>query len=213
MLCDPHLCPQLASEDWSSERIQAVGVYMLGVRVTACARLNVIEHERRAQCGLRAITDPSLLDRLLNLPVGVPVSDRALWAAVARQPDGLVMRAEDRHTVTRLIEVPLDLDCVIVSAQRGRWRQSVQDVSLFAAFAARWIVTPCVPLPDFFVMDAKFYGIGLVDRRGRVVLDAERPSGLIMDGWAWLLREKTYGRWLSDRCPSSTSAVRAQSTD
>ena len=51
------------------------GVMLLGVRVTAHAAVNLAEHRRREAAGMAAVIDPALLDRLLDLPAGVPVID------------------------------------------------------------------------------------------------------------------------------------------
>ena len=50
---------------------------LLGVRVTAYAVVNLAEHRRREAAGMAAVIDPALLDRLLDLPAGVPVIDPA----------------------------------------------------------------------------------------------------------------------------------------
>jgi hypothetical protein len=80
------------------------GVVLLGVRVTAYTSVNVAEHRRRQAAGMGAVIDPSLLDRLMDLPVAVPVNDHALWAATADQPPGILERAEEEASVTRRLE-------------------------------------------------------------------------------------------------------------
>lgn len=91
-------------------------VNLLGVQVTARALLNSAEHERRSVLGLGAVTDPALLDRLLDLPAGYPCRDPALWAETSAALPGIVDRSADRCTVTRLLEPPLVVDDVIVPA-------------------------------------------------------------------------------------------------
>src|SRR5438132_570776 len=66
------------------------GVTLLGVRVTASAVINVAEYRRREAAGLGAVISPALLDRLMDLPVAVPVSDPVVWAEMADQPPGIL---------------------------------------------------------------------------------------------------------------------------
>ena len=108
----PHVPPGLTAH-------LAIGpVRLLGVPVTALARLNPGEHERRREIGLGPVTDPALLDRLLNLPAGLPVADPAAWAQALALPAGIVSRARDGRTVTRTLDFPLTVDAVVVPARR-----------------------------------------------------------------------------------------------
>ena len=71
----------VASSPAAVTSLQAVaGVMLLGIRVTAYAVINVAEHRRRQAAGIGAVLQPALLDRLLDLPAGVPVIDPAWWA-------------------------------------------------------------------------------------------------------------------------------------
>ena len=54
-----------------------VGVMLLGVRVTAYAIINIAEHQRRKTAGMGAVINPALLDRLMDLPIGISVTDPA----------------------------------------------------------------------------------------------------------------------------------------
>src|SRR5487761_1106000 len=79
--------------DGSAVRVEAVT--LLGVKVTAYVVINGTEHQRREAAGLSAVTDPALLDRLMDLPVTVPVSDPVIWAEMTGQPPGIIERSED----------------------------------------------------------------------------------------------------------------------
>jgi hypothetical protein len=171
-------------------------VNLLGVPVTACAVLNAAEHERRVSAGLGAVTDPALLDRLMDLPAGVPVADAVAWAEMTDQPRSVVERREDGVTVTRMLEPALAISDVVVAAAGGRELAAVQE-ALFAGFARRWIALTRSRVPDAVVLEAKLRGVGIVDRCGRVLLAGEDPAALAIDGWTWLLQEKAYRRWLS----------------
>jgi hypothetical protein len=159
----------------------------------------MVEHQRREVAGIAAVTDPALLDRLMDLPVATPVSDPAIWAEMSDQGPGIIERGKDGANITRHLVSPLLIEDVVVSAAAGQELGAVQDASLFAGFARRWMVAARSRIPDATILEAKLCGVGVVDRCGRVLLSAEKPVSLTMDGWSWLLQEKAYRRWLSRR--------------
>ena len=170
------------------------GVMLLGVRVTAYAVVNLAEHRRREAAGMAAVIDPALLDRLLDLPAGVPVIDPAGWAG---QLPGIIERDPDGVSVTRRLESPLSIAEVVVQAAADRELRAVQDASLFAGFTRRWVAADRVP--DAVLLEAKLCGVGIRDAGYRVLLPAAKPVALTRDGWSWLLEEKVYRRWLGGR--------------
>jgi hypothetical protein len=172
---------------------------LLGVRVTVYASINAAEHQRRQAAGMAAVTDPALLDRLMDLPVVTPVIDPVIWAEMMDQPSGIIERGQDGASVTRRLESPLTIEDVVVRPAAGRELRAVQDASLFAGFARRWVETALSRIPDATMLEAKLCGVGVLDRGGRVLLLAEKPVSLTTDGWSWLLQEKAYRRWLSRR--------------
>lgn len=185
----------------------ASGVMLLGVRVTAHAAVNLAEHRRREAAGMAAVIDPALLDRLLDLPAGVPVIDPAGWAEMAGQPPGILERDPDGVSVTRRLEAPLSIADVVVRAAAGRELRAVQDASLFAGFTRRWVAADRVP--DAVLLEAKLCGVGILDAGYEVLLPAAKPVALTRDGWSWLLEEKVYRRWLGGR-PRVRARVRAE---
>ena len=174
-------------------------VTLLGVRVTAHVIINVAEHQRRQAAGMAAVTDPALLDRLMDLPVATPVVDPVIWAEMADQPTGIIERSEDGMSVTRRLESPLIIEDVVVDATAGRELRAVQDASLFAGFTQRWVAAARSRIPDTTLLEAKLCGVGILDSCRRVLIPAEKPVALTMDGWSWLLQEKSYRRWVSRR--------------
>ena len=173
------------------------GVMLLGVRVTAYAVVNLAEHRRREAAGMAAVIDPALLDRLLDLPAGVPVIDPAGWAETAGQAPGILERDPDGVSVIRRLESPLSIAEVVVQAAADRELRAVQDASLFAGFTRRWVAADRVP--DAVLLEAKLCGVGIRDAGYRVLLPAAKPVALTRDGWSWLLEEKVYQRWLGGR--------------
>jgi hypothetical protein len=190
-----------------------VGVMLLGVRVTAYAIINIAEHQRRETAGMGAVIDPALLDRLMDLPIGISVTDPVAWVEMADQPGGVVQRHEDGARITRLLESPLTITDVIVDAATGKELRAVQDASLFAGFTRRWVAVIAGRIPDAAMLEAKLCGVGIVDQRLRQLLAAEKPQGLTRDGWSWLLEEKTYLRWLTRRAGSREKESPARATD
>ena len=174
-------------------------VTLLGVRVTAHVIINVAEDQRRQAAGMAAVTDPALLDRLMDLPVATSVVDPVIWAEMADQPTGIIERSEDGMSVTRYLESPLVIEAVVVNATAGRELRAVQDASLFAGFTRRWVAAARSRIPDATLLEAKLCGVGILDSCRRVLIPAEKPVALTMDGWSWLLQEKTYRRWVSRR--------------
>ncbi len=194
-----------------SEPVSVSLVNLLGARVSVHGALAVPEHARRQSIGMTAVTDPALLGRLLEIPTGVPIINPALWAEIACQPAGIVTRGDDGYTVTRLLVPALVVLDVIVSAGLGREVLAVQQASLFEGFAARWVRVKAEPR-DAAVMEAKLCGVGLIEAEGGVILPAERPNLPVVDGWAWLLWEKAYRRWLKERSLGHARESRAQAT-
>ena len=183
------------------------GVMLLGVRVTAYAVVNLAEHRRREAAGMAAVIDPALLDRLLDLPAGVPVIDPAGWAEMAGQAPGILERDPDGVSVIRRLESPLSIAEVVVQAAADRELRAVQDASLFAGFTRRWVAADRVP--DAVLLEAKLCGVGIRDAGYRALLPAAKPVALTRDGWSWLLEEKVYRRWLGGR-PRVRARVRAE---
>jgi hypothetical protein len=190
-----------------------VRVMLLGVRVTAYAIINIDEHRRREAAGLGAVINPALLDRLMDLPVGIPVTDPVVWAEMADQPPGVAERHGDSARVTRRLESPLTITDVVVDATAGNPLRAVQDASLFAGFTRRWVAATPGRIPDAAMLEAKLCGVGIMDQRGGQVLAAEKPLGLTRDGWSWQLEEKAYGRWLTRRAGSREQESPARATD
>jgi hypothetical protein len=187
-----------------------VDVILLGVRVTAHAVISPSEHRRREAAGTGAVVDPALLDRLMDLPIDVPVIDPGLWSWTADQPPGVVERGRDGASVTRRLQSPLLIAEAVVRSVAGRELRAVQDASLFAGFTRRWVAS-AGRVPEAALLEAKLCGVGIVGPGHRVLLAAEKPVALTRDGWSWLLEEKAYRRWLSGRPRPGASARMAGS--
>jgi hypothetical protein len=178
---------------------QAVPVTLLGTKVTAWVALNQAEHRRRTAIGLGPVADPALLEMLLNLPLGIPVSDPVAWVEASRLPEGIIERSQDGLTVTRLLDSPLLINAVVVAASPGHDMQALAAAGLFASYCHRWVATARPNVADVTVLEAKLCGVGLVNSAGQVLLCAGPPIEPIIDGWTWTMREKAYRRMLHQR--------------
>ena len=205
--------PAPLASPYAGEPGMPVSVMLLGVRVTAYAIISTAEHQRRETAGMGAVIDPALLDRLMDLPIGISVTDPVAWAEMADQPRGVVERHEDGARITRLLESPLTITDVIVDAVMGKELRAVQDASLFAGFTRRWVAATSGRISDAAMLEAKLCGVGIIDQRRRQLLSAEKPKGLTRDGWSWLLEEKTYRRWLTRRAGNHEQESPARATD
>jgi hypothetical protein len=175
--------------------------------------ITIAEHRRRETAGVGAVVNPALLDRLMDLPLGIPVTDPVAWAEMTDQPRGVVERHGDGVRMTRRLESPLTITDVVVDATAGRELRAVQDASLFAGFARRWMAVTPGRIPDAVMLEAKLCGVGIVDQHEQQRLAAEKPHGLTKDGWSWLLEEKTYRRWLTRRAGRREQESPARATD
>src|SRR5258708_8266408 len=116
-----------------------VAVMLLGVRVTAYAIINIAEHRRRETAGMGAVINPALLERLMDLPIGMSVTDPVAWAEMADQPRGVAERHEDGAGITRRLESPLTITDVIVGPATAQELRPVQPASLFPGFTPPWL--------------------------------------------------------------------------
>lgn len=190
---DPRRRSEGGHRGWASIRVPRM--LLLGVHVQEVhARLDPTEHERRTRVALGPITNPGLLDRLLDLPVGIPAADPIAWTELAFQPTGIVERADDGCTVTRLIHPPLRINEVV--AGRGRTLKAVQDASMFADYAPRWVSTNTGSVSDAVALEAHLYGVGVRTDAGTVLVHPEKRTATPIDRWSWIAQEDVYARWI-----------------
>ena len=205
--------PAPLASPYGGEPGAPVSVMLLGVRVTAYAIISIAEHQRREAAGMGAVINPALLDRLMDLPIGISVTDHVAWAELVDQPRGIAELHEDGARIIRRLESPLTITDVVVDATTGKELRAVQDASLFAGFTRRWIAATSSRIADAATLEAKLCGVGIVDQRRGLLLPAEKPEGLTRDGWSWLLEEKTYRRWLTRRAGNHEQRSPARATD
>lgn len=173
-------------------------VTLLGTQVAAVATLDLDEHNRRRELRLGGVTDPLLLDSLINLSGPQPAEDHPELTDVERTRNGIVEWRDD-GTIVRILRPVASLEAVVLRARHGHELAAVQAASLFAAYTYRWVEVPVDGIQDVVEMEAKVCGVGLVDASHGVVVEAEPPVDWRFDQWLWMLQEKVYERWLTEQ--------------
>jgi hypothetical protein len=102
---------------------------------------------------------------------------------------------------------------VVLTADPGQELRAVQGASFFAGFTHRWVAASRSRIPDSAVLEAKVCGVGILSRDGTVLLASEAPATPTIDGWTWLLQEKTYQWWLRQPSRERVQASPSQATD
>lgn len=136
------------------------GAVASGRRADALIAFDAHETARRAGVSLESVTSLALLDVLLGLPLGCPISvedlteheERILQAA----PHGGVEFTGT--SVTRRLQVPTTVFAAVI---RGtRWRATLRRAAAFSAFTQR-IVALQSPPSVASLMEAQLVGVGI----------------------------------------------------
>lgn len=132
-----------------------------GVRFDAVVEPLIHEVRRREASGLGAVTDMTTLDALSTLPIGMEVAWQGLDPVVAAYLGGLAdgIVARSRTGVTRVLEPPLELVCLVQRA--AHWR-AIGRIGLFAGCAPTALIVNRVPREVEQAIDcANRAGVGL----------------------------------------------------
>ncbi|PBC71160.1 hypothetical protein BX265_5749 [Streptomyces sp. TLI_235] len=183
--------PQVSSEG------EGVMLSVLGSRALLLYRVDETEHRRRQAAGSEPLDSIPALERLLGLPVGLPVPVGSLpeQAGIRDLPRGAV--EWDADLVTRRAVRPLAVDLAVVRA--AGWRTGLERAGRFAPFCRRAVLLDEVPRAgrDETLAEASFYGIGvLVDEPDgiRIALEPEAYRPQRHTAAAWHFVEELYGR-------------------
>ncbi|MFF1257458.1 MULTISPECIES: hypothetical protein [unclassified Streptomyces] len=188
-----------------------VEVRARGVRAVLAARLNTAEIARRERDGVAPLLDGAVLDGLMQLPAGVPVSASSLSPRerlLLRHCPADALERSDGQLVRRLVR-PLEVDLAVVRSPRAV-RGALVRAGRFGAYARStvWLDGP-VRGSELFVMEAAVYGLGVV--RARVgetpeLLAAPRSASRFGHTPAgWLFAEQVYAELMSSRALLPTS--------
>ncbi|QLE76336.1 hypothetical protein FGW37_26015 [Streptomyces rectiverticillatus] len=163
-----------------------------GVEAVVAYRRQGQECERRARAGMARLDRLHVLELLMNLPLGEPVERASLSdreKRVLRQvPSGALMRHVG--AIVREATHPLYVDLAVVPG--GSWAAAKEKAEWFTPFCARAVMVDR-PLRrrDDAVMEAVFYGIGLLVATGRDVEVVVPPRPFVRRrhtaaGWQFL---------------------------
>ena len=182
---------------WTTAADAAV-VQLFGGSALVFYSLDPIEHPRRTAACAKPLTRLRDVETLLRLPVGMPVLlsslDRPTAAAVRALPGG----AADigRGQVVRRAVRPAHVDLVVVTADSPR--RGLAAAGRFAPFARRAVMLDRPgTATDMFLLEAAFYGIGVIARRDdglRVLVEPEPFQAVRHSAAGWLFVEDVYSQ-------------------
>jgi hypothetical protein len=179
------------------------GAQITGGRGDAFVRVDVGEHERRQSCGLGAITQLWMLDVLMNLPLGEPVSISGLdsseqWT-LDRLPGGAVQR--EGRWVIRLCRPVTEIAAVVVRGQR--LQPLLKQAAPFTRVAQRMVVLDSVPENfDEVAWEACYQGTGVWSATSAGVTEhvaAEPVQHRYYTAARWRVNERAYRAWLRNQ--------------
>ncbi|MBB5913928.1 hypothetical protein BJY24_002795 [Nocardia transvalensis] len=162
---------------------------MLKTTVGVAYQPNLMEVARRRAVGLEAITQMDLLDALMGLPAGLPVSVGDLTdrerRLLRRAPVGAVDIANGR--CTRRAVAPVSAQFVVVASRT--WKEGLRSAGQFAPFCSRAMLLRSIPddLDDARVQ-ASFFGIGVCVFTGRGLR-------MLVDPQPYVRQRHSCGQW------------------
>lgn len=173
---------------------------VIGGRGDAFVTVDPVEHQRRQDAGVGAVTDLATLVVLLNLPLGSLIPWHALGHREVRRLRpirGAV--TNDGDGVCRLLAPVATVSLVVVS--RSRWREGLIAAAAFAPFASRVLLLPRAPRRELTakLCEADFYGVGVwvgtVDEHD-VLLPPEPWRRRYFRAAGWRFTERAYAAYL-----------------
>jgi len=193
-------------------------VRMLGSAAGLLYEMDAVELVRRQRDQREPIVQLDVLDALMGLPPGLPVTvsqlTRREQSALRRAPSGAV-EFDDGQAVRRAV-APISARLAVVTARD--WRQGLTKAGRFAPFCARAMLLSVVPADwDEARVRAAYFGVGVWVFAGgelRMVLEPEPFVRRRHTAAQWWFAEEAW-RQLSacgtvgeSRLRSATEAVR-----
>lgn len=186
------------------------GAVMARQRRNALVLVDGVEHSRRCESGLGAVTNTALLDVLMNLPLEDPVPVSGLfareYAVLCRAPDGVVSH-EDGCVVRHLSE-PASVSAAVVEA--NTWIHAQAALAAFSNVAQRVAVISDMPtalsVPRW---EADVAGIGIWTRLNGELVEVIAPAPFApryRKPARWRFLENAYKQWLKATHPTSSSS-------
>jgi len=183
-----------------------------GVRADAVVTVNTAEHARRAEPGLAAVPDLSVLHALMCLPMhaAVPVADLGdvVRRLLGKAPSGCVDWLDDRTRVRRCFVPAASVSLVVVRG--ATWRPALRRAAAFEPFAARVVLLTRPPrrIADI-AWEADVDGAGLwIIHPGGEIEEIVAPAPYVqhyVKPAKWRFAEHAYGAWLSHTATAGVS--------
>jgi hypothetical protein len=173
---------------------------VLGSKALVFYRFDEAECARRRTVGAAPLERIGALQTLMGLPVDEPVPlselDAGMRAKIRKLPAGAVDTGVGQ--VVRRAVRPLSLDLAVVGSRAADWSSGLVRASRFAPFCARLLaLSGPVPERDEVLMQAAFYGIGILEDTGAGLELALAPRSYRPQRHtpaAWCFTEELYQR-------------------
>ena len=177
-----------------------------GGRGDAVVRLDLVEHHRRRAAGLGAVTDLSVLNALMNLPLNaaVPCADLgpSTRTLLDRAPAGCLQWPQGGQQVRRLVRPVARIPLVIVPAKT--WRPGLRRAAAFEPFATRVVLLAQAPRRggvESIAWEADVAGVGLwitiPDGPPQEIVAPQRWVEHYVKPAGWRFTERAYAAWLA----------------
>ncbi|MCX4856620.1 hypothetical protein [Streptomyces canus] len=176
---------------------------IFGIDAVVAYREDIQEIERRASAGAAELTNRRALELLMNLPLdeAIPVDSlsEAERRALRQLPRGSVLRHDG--VVVRQATQPMQIDLAVVPGRT--WTATKEKAEWFTPFCSRAVLIdgPLRRREDA-VMEADFYGIGLLVETGKGVEVIVPPRPFVRRRYtaaSWQLVENAYRQLSSGR--------------
>jgi hypothetical protein len=175
-----------------------------GVRADAVVAVDVAEHARRAEAGLGAVPDLSVLHALMCLPLhaAVPVADLGdvVRRLLSKAPPGCVDWLDDRTQVRRCFVPAASAPLVVVRG--ATWRPALRRAAAFEPFATRIVLLTRPPrrVADI-AWEADVDGAGLwITHPSGEIEEIVAPAPFVqryVKPAGWRFAEHAYAAWLA----------------
>lgn len=165
--------------------------------------VNQAEWQRRAETGCTAVVRLDVLDALLGLPVGLPITVTDLTVRERRVIDRLPNSVVEHrgYDVIRRVEPAADVTHAAVKARD--WWCGLVRAGLFAPWCSRSMVLPSRPPNEAeAALQASYYGIGIVIETGTDHVTLVEPEPWVnhrVTPAGWWFTEEVYEQMTSTK--------------
>lgn len=177
-----------------------VPVRMDGASMLVGFELDLVEHRRRTQVGVGALTSTELLHGLWLLPSGVPVPVDAIPQVKVERLRAAAHSVDESCSGFERLYSPAGLVRSVAFVGRNADRlvhRAICFTPIFQRFAI--VVDGATPLPSRVECAAREWEVGIIAvtaGSARSVIDAGRPVAGVPSVYRWWIAELAYQSWL-----------------